>query len=45
MFFLSLVVDGEVTQEENVIENKEAVTNRLRATAWLDAAVAAADSL
>lgn len=40
-----MVIDGEVSQGETVIENKEALTNRLCATAWLDAAVAAADSL
>lgn len=49
MFFLSLakvvMIDGEVSQGENVIENKAAATNKLCATAWLDdaAAVAAAD--
>lgn len=46
-FLLSLakavVINGEVSQGENVIENKEAATNKLCATAWLDAAVAAAD--
>lgn len=41
---VTVVIDAEVTQGEDVIENKKAVTSRLRATAWLDS-VAAADSL
>lgn len=42
---LRVLIDGEVAQGEDVIENKRPLASGLWATAWLDAAVAAADSL